>query len=85
MMYISEQYLNKKQKVIKTVDMPNYKVQDFKNPPKKDIKKKGRKGQYRSKVVYGKDGQRHVLRFAIMNKSGPEGGRTKLTSKWDKK
>ena len=78
-MYISEQYLNEKQKVIKTVNMPNYKVQDFKNPPKKNIKK------YRSKIVYGKDGQKHVLRFAIMKNKGPEGGQTKLLSKWDKK
>jgi hypothetical protein len=48
----------------------NFLVEDYRNPPKKEVR------AYRSKKT--KDG--HVLTFAILKKQGPRGGRTVLTS-----
>lgn len=73
-------------KIIKREESKNYNIKDYKNPPEKDIQKdEFNKPMYRKKVVYGKDGQRHVLTFAIKNTPGPRGGKTEITSKWDKK
>jgi hypothetical protein len=77
--------LEKEQKVIKRVTTKNYKVEDYKNPPKKAIKKEDGNPKYRTKVVYGKDGKKHLLKIAITKKAGPKGGHTAVTSKWDKK
>ncbi|MFA7202816.1 MAG: hypothetical protein WC188_03795 [Candidatus Caldatribacteriota bacterium] len=55
----------------------NYIIQNLKNkPPKEDIE------TYRKKVVYDKDGNKHLLNLAILK----NGKGTKLTSIWhDKK
>jgi len=72
-------------KIIKRTSTKNYTIKDFKNPPLKKIKKEKGKPMYRTKVVTGKDGTRHLIRFAILKKEGPKGGRTAITSKWKKK
>ena len=78
--------LKEAQKVIKRTTTKNYSVKDYKNPPKKKIKKeKGGEPKYRTKVVIGKDGTRHLIRFAILKKSGPKGGHTAMTSHWTRK
>lgn len=86
-MKVIEQFLQEKSKpkVIKHVTTKNYKVEDYKNPPKKDIKKEKGKPMYRTKTIIGKDGKKHLIRFAILKKKGPRGGRTAMTSKWEKK
>jgi hypothetical protein len=48
----------------------NFLVEDYRNPPKKEVR------AYRSKKT--KDG--HVLTFAILKRKGPRGGKTVLTS-----
>lgn len=60
-----------KRKVIKRVTTPNYVVEDFKNPPKKEVK------DYRT-VKKGD----HLIKVAILKEEGPRGGRTKATSLW---
>lgn len=73
-------------KVIKTEDKPNYTVEDYKNPPEKDIQKdENNKPMYRKKVVYGKDGKKRILTVAVMKDEGPQGGKTEVTSKWKEK
>ena len=64
--------------VIKQEDKPNYTVDDYKNPPKKDMKKENGKPMYRSKKLPSGE----IIRIAIMKKSGPRGGQTKTTSIW---
>lgn len=73
-------------KVIKKDETKNYNIDDYKNPPKKNIEKDSDGNpKYRRKVVYGKDGKKHIITFAITNKQGPRGGSTVATSKWTKK
>jgi hypothetical protein len=88
-MYVSESYLNiltENPKIIKRVTTKNYKVEDYKNPPKSKIKKDSNgKDEYRTVTVLGKDGQKHLIKVALMNTPGPKGGMTKATSKWDEK
>jgi len=72
------QILFEAQKVIKKVTTPNFKVDDYKNPDKKDIVKDNSNPIYRSKKLPGGE----VIRFAVMKKSGPQGGKTKATSFW---
>lgn len=64
-----------RKKVIKTVTKPNYTVQDYKNPPKKDVE-----GYRRLKTKSG-----HILNIAILDKKGPRGGKTTVTSLWHPK
>jgi len=86
MTYLSENYIEEKLKIIKHTTTPNWKVKDYKNPPKKDIQRDS-KGDlmYRSKKIQGNDGREHMIKFAIMKKAGHFGGRTKITSKWERK
>lgn len=90
-MFITEKFLLSEEKsspkVIKVVHKKNYIVQDYKNPPKKQIKRDPETGElmYRRKKIIGKDGREHILTFAITKKEGKRGGHTKLTSKWDEK
>lgn len=62
----------RKRKAIKIEQKPNYVVEDFKNPPKKQVL-----GYRRVKTKSG-----HVITVAIMRKKGTRGGRTKVTSVW---
>jgi hypothetical protein len=48
----------------------NFLVEDYRNPPKREVR------AYRSKKT--KDG--HVLTLAVLKRKGPRGGRTVLTS-----
>ena len=59
----------------------NFIIHDFKNPKKSLISK------YRSKTVIDKDGNKHILRFAILNRKGKKtiGKKTSLTSMWHPK
>lgn len=86
---VSESYieaLTEEKKVIKKVTTPNYKVDDYKNPPKKNIKKdKDGDPKYRTKVVRDKEGDKHLIKLAIMKTKGPRGGTTKATSHWEEK
>lgn len=66
-------------KVIKKTSTKNYIVSDYKNPPEKDVK------AYRRKVIYDKDGLKHIITVAILKKKGPKGGRTRITSIWHPK
>lgn len=73
------QGLFEEQKIIKKETTPNFKVDDYKNPPEKDIQKgSDDKPMYRSKKLPGGE----VVRFAIMKNKGPRGGSTKATSFW---
>ncbi|MCK5020667.1 MAG: hypothetical protein KAS32_26845 [Candidatus Peribacteraceae bacterium] len=72
-------------KIIKKTTTPHYRVDDYKNPPSKKIKKEKGKDMYRTKVVYDKEGQRHLIKFAVMKHKGPRGGTTKATSHWREK
>lgn len=66
-------------KVIGKTDKPNFTVDEYKNPNKKDIVKgEDKKPMYRSKKLPGGE----VVRFAIMKNPGPRGGRTQATSFW---
>lgn len=58
----------------------NYKVEHFKKPPKKDIKKEDGDLKYRTKEVIDKQGRKHLVRFVVMKKKGKLGGTTKMTS-----
>lgn len=64
----------KKRKPIGFEEKPNYIVEDYKNPPKKDVIK------YRRKRVGD-----HIITIAVLRKKGPRGGRTKITSLWHPK
>lgn len=64
----------KERKPIKIEHTENYVVEDYKNPPAKDVV------AYRRKKVDG-----HVLTLAILKKKGPRGGRTVVTSIWHPK
>ena len=66
------QLVYESQKILNVVEKPNFNVSDYKQPPKKEII------TYRSKKL--SDGK--MLKFAIMKKNGPDGGKTKLTSIW---
>lgn len=83
MLFLEEK--KKGPKIIKKTSTKNYEVEDYKNPPKKKMKKEDGEPKYRTKVVKGKDGKKHLLRLAIMKDKGPKGGQTKVTSKWDHK
>ncbi|MCK5016076.1 MAG: hypothetical protein KAS32_03305 [Candidatus Peribacteraceae bacterium] len=72
-------------KIIKRTTTPNYKVDDFKNPASKKIKKEKGKDVYRTKVVFDKEGKKHLIKFAVMKHKGPRGGSTKATSHWREK
>ena len=61
-------------KPIKFEKTKNFIVEDYKNPPEKDVI------GYRRKKVDG-----HVITIAILRKKGPRGGRTKITSLWHPK
>lgn len=65
-----------KEKVEKVEVSKNYIIEKFKDrPPKKDI------DTYRRKVVYDRDGNKHILNLAVLkNNKG-----TKLTSIWHTK
>ncbi len=60
----------KKRRPIKIEETENYIVEDYKDPPKKQVLR------YRSKKL--EDGI--ILTFAVMRGKGPEGGRTKLVN-----
>ncbi len=62
-------------KVIKVEETPNYVVEDYKNPPKKQVL-----GYRTVKTPSG-----HLVRVAILRKKGPRGGRTTVTSVWHPK
>lgn len=64
----------KERKPIKIEHTKNYVVEDYKNPPAKDVV------AYRRKKVDG-----HVLTLAVLKKKGPRGGRTVVTSIWHPK
>jgi hypothetical protein len=59
----------------------NYVVEDYKNPPKKFISK------YRRKTIIDKDGTRHLLTIAFLNKLGRKvtGHKSIMTSLWHPK
>jgi hypothetical protein len=57
---------------VKVVRKPNYVVEDYRNPPQRDVQ------GYRT--VRLPDG--HLARVAIMKRPGPRGGRTRITSLW---
>jgi len=80
---ISLVLFQEERKVLKIEDKPNFTVEDYKNPPEKDMKTDSSTGKpmYRSKKL--PDGT--VLRFAIMNKKGKQGGHSVMTSKWNPK
>ncbi len=59
-----------KRKPMKIEKSKNYIVEDYKDPPKKQVLR------YRSKKL--EDGT--ILTFAVMRGKGPEGGRTKLVN-----
>jgi hypothetical protein len=61
-------------KPIKVVTTANYVVEDYKNPPKRNIV------AWRKKKVGS-----HVLTLAILNKKGDREGRTVVTSVWHPK
>lgn len=63
-----------KKKVIKRATTPNYVVDDYKNPPKKDVV------AYRTKKVGD-----HLVKVAILKKKGSRGGSTEITSLWHPK
>ncbi|MGB9886904.1 MAG: hypothetical protein ACPLRW_07905 [Moorellales bacterium] len=65
----------RKRKIIKVEQKPNYVVEDYKNPPEKDII-----GYRRVKTKSG-----HIINVAILKKKGPRGGRTVATSLWHPK
>ena len=75
------------QEVIKKEEKLNYTVEDYKKPNDEDLKKdpKTNKPMYRRKVIYGKDGTKHIITLGILNKPGIKGGHTQITSKWTKK
>lgn len=79
MICLFEAFFDKPYKKIET--SKNYIIQDFENPKKSQIAK------YRSKVVVDKNGKKHILRFAILNKKGKKisGKKTSLTSVWHPK
>ncbi len=60
----------KGKKVLKVERTPNYVVEDYKNPPKKQVL-----GYRTVKTPSG-----HLVRVAILRKKGPRGGRTVATS-----
>lgn len=64
----------RKRRAIKIEHTRNFVVEDFKNPPKRQVI------GYRRKKVGG-----HVLIIAILRKKGPRGGRTVVTSVWHPK
>ncbi len=64
-----------KRKVLKIERTKNYVVEDYRNPPKKDIV-----GYRRVKTKSG-----HIVNVAILKKKGPRGGRTVATSVWHPK
>lgn len=63
-----------KRKPIKTITKGNYVIEDYKNPPKKEVK------AYRT--VKKED---HLIKVAILKKEGLRGGKTKVTSIWHPK
>ena len=67
-------------KVIKTETTPHYKCAHYKKPPKKEIKKEEGKPKYRTKEIIDDEGERHLIKVAIMKKKGKRGGRTKMTT-----
>lgn len=48
------------QKIIKQTETKNYNIDDYRNPPKRNIL------GYRTKVIVDKDGNRHLMRLAIV-------------------
>jgi len=60
----------KKRQPIRIEETKNYVIEDYKDPPKKQVLR------YRS--VKLEDGT--ILTFAVLRKKGPEGGRTKLVN-----
>lgn len=70
-MYSSKLFIEAK--IIKKTTTPNYNVDDYKNPPSKNIKKEKGEDKYRTKVIYDKEGEKHLIKLAIMKKKGPEG------------
>ena len=60
----------KKRRVVKREETKNFVVEDYRNPPKKDVK------GYRS--IKQPDGT--LVTVAIMKKAGPRGGKTRVTS-----
>jgi len=57
----------------------NYVIERFEPPEEKSAVK------YRRKVVYDKQGYRHLLTIAILPRKGERGGRTIVTSIWHPK
>lgn len=64
-----------KRKAHSTITKPNYVVEDFRSPPKSQVK------GYRTVRLPGG----HLARVAILKKPGPRGGRTRITSLWHPK
>jgi hypothetical protein len=68
------------EKIIKKTTTKNYNVDDYKNPPKKNIQ------GYRTKTLHSKDnGKKILVKLAIVK--DPETGKTKTqkTSIWKEK
>ncbi|MEM3452035.1 MAG: hypothetical protein QW835_00210 [Candidatus Hadarchaeum sp.] len=52
----------------------NYVIEDYPNPPKSKV------ARYRRKIIYDKEGQRHIATIAVL-----KDGSTRLTSLWHPK
>lgn len=70
----------KEQKIIRKSTTPNYKVEHFKKPAKKTIKKEEGRPKYRTVETFDDEGERHLVKVAIMKKKGKRGGTTKATT-----
>lgn len=70
----------KEQKVIKKDTTLNYKCEHFRKPPMKNIKKEKGEPKYRTVETIDDEGNRHLVRVAIMKKKGKRGGTTKATT-----
>jgi len=67
-------------KVIKKDTTPGYKCSHYKKPATKNIKKENGKPKYRTVETYDDEGERHLIKVAIMKKKGKRGGTTKATT-----
>jgi len=72
-------FLEQTRKVLKIEEKPNYVIEDYKNPPKKNII------GWRRKKIKDKDGYEHIINLAIVK--DPKTGKTKTvaTSLWHSK
>ena len=77
--YLLFENVNISSRTTKIVDKPNFVVEDFRNPPKKNII------GWRRKKIKDKDGYEHIINLAIIK--DPKTGKTKTvaTSLWHSK